>query len=613
MGVQASCSVTPSPGLVVRTNTKTVREIRKIAVELLLANHDMNCPTCPKSRDCKLQDIARRLGIDKVRYKPLHAPKPIDDSSHALLRDPNKCVLCGDCVRACHELEGVGAIDFAYRGASSAVLPAFGKDLDAVECVSCGQCATVCPTGALSVRSEIDTVWAALDDPAKTVVVQMAPAVRVGLAEYFGIDAGSAVTGKAVAALKTFGFDQVYDTSFTADMTVLEEAEEFLGRFARKERLPQFTSCCPAWVTFAEQYFPELLDNLSSCRSPQQMFGSLARRVLPAMLDIAEEDLVIVSLMPCSAKKAEAKQDKLQSGGRPDVDHVITTAELGRMIEQAGIDFATLEPGSFDMPFGYKTGAGVIFGASGGVTEAVLRYAVEKVSGAPLAEVDFHAVRGEDGLREAEVKVGDVTLKLAVVHGLANARRVAERVAAGEADYHLIEVMACPGGCIAGAGQPVAKRPEARRARAKALYDEDKLTPFHTAQDNAELARIYAVHLGDVGGHAAHALLHTDYQHRQRMTSGGLAVLGSAPEEALKVSVCVGTTCFLNGSQEILRGLMNFVRDEGLTGRVDLRATFCFERCMGAPNVQVGDEVLGKCTLDQAKAAILAQIGAVHT
>ncbi len=607
-GIQASCSVKPEPGMRVRTNTSEVRGIRRIAIELLLANHEMNCPTCAKSASCRLQELAQRMGIDEIRYRRVLEHRPIDRASNALVRDPNKCILCGDCVRACHETQGVGAIDFAYRGVASAVLPAFDKTLEQAECVYCGQCAAVCPTGALTAKPETGAVWRDIDDPNAVVVAQLAPAVRVGLGEFFGAKPGGVTTGQAVAALKAVGFDRVYDTSFAADMTVLEESTEFLDRFANGGVLPLFTSCCPAWVRFAEQYYPEFLPNLSSCKSPQQMFGSVARRILPAQLCAGGKRLVVVSVMPCTAKKEEAKLDKFRNAGQPDVDHVITTVELGQMIRQAGLSLDALEPESFDMPLGFKSGAGVIFGASGGVTEAVLRYAVEKVQGRPLASVDFRQVRGEAGLREANIAVNGVELKLAVVHGLANARRVAESVRSGEREYHLIEVMACPGGCVNGAGQPSTLDAAARRVRAKALYDNDKMLELHKSQDNHELRRCYAEHLGEVGGHGAHELLHTGYQNRRRMTDARLTLIGGAEQERIPVSVCVGTSCFLNGSQEILKGLMEYVQGQGLEDAVHLSATFCMERCGDGPSVCVGDEVLKHCSLPVAIEALDAQL-----
>jgi NADH-quinone oxidoreductase subunit G len=600
-GIISSCSTVPEPGMKIRTKTEEIREIRRVSIELLLANHDKSCPTCPKSASCQLQDIARRLGIDEVRFKSTLKTKPVDRTSPSLVRDPNKCILCGDCVRACREIQGIGAIDFVGRGAHSAVAPAFGKDLNQVECVGCGLCSSVCPTGALTPKSEVDGVWKVLDDSKKKVVAQIAPAVRVAIGEYFGLEPGTITTGQIVAALKGMGFAQVYDTSFAADLTVIEEANEFLARKKKGEKLPQFTSCCPSWVKFAEQYYPELLPNISSCRSPQQMFGSLAKEILPKRLGVPMEDVVVVSIMPCTAKKFEAAQSKFQQHGIRDVDFVLTTQELGRMIEESGLRFNKLEPESLDMPFGFKTGAGVIFGASGGVTEAVLRYAVEKMSGVKLDSVDFKVVRGEEGLREAKVSVDGLELKLAVVHGLANARIVAEKVKSGEADYDLIEVMTCPGGCIGGAGQPVARdRADAKRLRAKGLYASDKMLEFHKSQDNHMVAECYKEHLGEVGGKEAHRLLHTQYRNRRRIAGEDMDIMNGGPEKKLEVNVCVGTSCMIRGSQQLLRELIEYIEERGLQTAVDVRATFCFERCSKGPTIAIGDTVIEKCTLDRA-------------
>ncbi len=603
-GVVTSCSTAPEQGMVVKTNTEEIREIRKIAVELLLANHDQSCPTCPKSANCDLQNLARRLGITKVRYKMTHKPEPIDCSSPSLIRDPNKCVLCGDCVRACREVQGIGAIDFVGRGAKTAVKPAFGKDLDQVECVYCGLCASVCPTGAITPKSEVDKVWEAIDNPQKVVVAQIAPAVRVAIGECFGLPAGSITTGQIVAALKAMRIDQVYDTSFAADLTVIEEATEFIERKTKGEKLPQFTSCCPSWVKFAEQYFPSLLPNLSSCKSPQQMFGSLAKEVLPEKLGVARENLVIVSIMPCTSKKFEAKRDEFIHNDQADVDIVITTQELARMIEESGLRFDRLEPESLDMPFGFKTGAGVIFGATGGVTEAVLRYAAEKITNTKLGDVNFKAVRGFEGIRETTINLDGISLKLAIVHGLANARKVAEQVIAGTCDYDLIEVMTCVGGCIGGAGQPYTYDPEAKKKRVRGLYDSDKMLEFHKSQENHMVAECYDTCLGEVGGHTAHRLLHTDYHSRKRILDSDLKLYQGSSKQKLAVSVCVGTSCLVRGSQTLLHELFRMLNERGLQDSVNVKATFCFEACDQGPTVRVGEQVIHHCTLDMAETAL---------
>ena len=604
-GIQGACSTPPEAGLKVRTQTQELRDIRKITIELLLANHDQECTTCPKSGSCTLQDLARRLGVQSVRFQRVHKPEPIDQSSWAIVRNPNKCVLCGDCVRFCDEIQGIGAIDFANRGHDATVIPAFNKGMGDGECVNCGQCAAVCPVGALSVKSEVDEVWQAIHHAKKKVVAQIAPAVRVAIGEMFGITAGMELTGKVVAAMKRMGFDYVYDTSFSADLTIVEEAEEFIKRKLKGEKLPQFTSCCPGWVKWAEQYMPDMLANLSSCKSPQQMLGALVKDIMPAQLGIAREDLVSVAIMPCTAKKFEAKRPEMSKNGNPDVDHVLTTQELGRMIEESGLNLADLEPESFDMPMGFKTGAGVIFGNTGGVMEAALRYAVEKITGQPLLRVEFPQVRGEAGIRTAAFKVSDIDINVAVVHGLKNARTVVDRIRKGEMKVDFVEVMSCPGGCIGGAGQPLSRNSSAaRKVRTRGLYDADKNLELHKSQENPFVKACYEKYLGEPNGHKAHELLHTHYQNRKRITDELLSLDSGPAKQKAKVSVCVGTNCFLRGSQHVLHDLLQHVEDNNLHDQVAISGSFCFEQCGKGPNAMVNGQLMCGCSAEKVKSEI---------
>jgi NADH-quinone oxidoreductase subunit G len=606
-GIQPACSTPPEPGMEINTATEEIREMRKIVVELLLAGHEHGCTTCGKSTVCQLQSLARRLGVKEVRFKARSPEVPLDLSSSALVRDPNKCVLCGDCVRICHEVQGIGAIDFAHRGIKAAVMPAFGKDLAEVDCVNCGQCARVCPTGAITPRSEVEAVWKALDTKGKTVVAQIAPAVRVALGELFGLEPGTASTGQMVGALRAMGFAKVFDTAFSADLTVVEEAEEFLARFAKGEKLPQFTSCCPGWVTYAEQYHPELLSKLSSCRSPQQMFGSLAKDRLCAELKIKPEDLVVVSIMPCTAKKTEALRPEFARNGVRDVDHVITTQELARMIEERGLQFRSIDPESFDMPFGFKTGAGVIFGNSGGVSEAVLRYAGEKLGITGAKTCEFMAVRGEQGVREVSIKAGDRTLRLAIVSGLGNAKKLLARIKKGEAQYDLVEVMACPGGCIGGAGQPASRDPQARAKRTKGLYENDGMLQLHKSQENPYINEIYQNSLGKPGSQKAHDLLHTHYHNRKRIKTDGINLSPRGAEKKLDIEVCFGTSCFVKGAQGVFKAVTDTITAEGLSAKVGVKASFCFEACDKGPVLRINGRRIEKCTPEKAREELLKE------
>ncbi len=599
-GIITSCTTMPEEGMVVKTHTKEVRDIRKISVELLLANHDQRCTTCNQSGSCKLQVLSKDMGIDKSRFKQKEVFEPLDLSSDALVRDPNKCILCGDCVRACYEIQEIGAIDFAHRGSNVSVMPAFNKKLSDVECVDCGQCSRVCPTGAITPKYNVADVWKNIDNPNKTVVVQIAPAVRVAIGELFGMKPGTLLIGQIVAALKMLGFDKVYDTSFAADLTILEETNEFLNRKGEDKKLPLFTSCCPGWVKYAEQYYPEYLNNLSSCKSPQQMFGAIAKEILPEQLEIKREDLVVVSIMPCTAKKVEANRPEFMHGNEKEVDFVLTTQELASMIKQAGIKFENLTPESLDLPMGFKTGAGVIFGNSGGVSEAVLRYAYEKVNGIKLSKFEFLEARGNESTREAEVNLNGTVVKMAIVSGLKNAKALINKIKSGQAHYDFIEVMACPGGCIGGAGQPYIFDDKTKQERMRGIYESDKMLQLHKSQDNPYIQDLYNTCLIEPGSPKAHKLLHTKYKNRKRILESELSFVEGFDSQKMEIKVCVGTNCYLKNSQKLISRLVKYIEAKGLKNAVDVSATFCMEKCGEGPNVIVAGEHISKCTFDKA-------------
>jgi len=511
VGIVPACSTKAEHGMVVRTNTKTIRDMRKMIIELMLASHDQSCTTCPKSGTCKLQDIAKQMGIKNIRLKEMPHEYERDITSHCIVRDPAKCVLCGDCVRVCDEIQSVGSLDFAYRGARARVVTRGNKGIGEVECVGCGQCVKVCSVGALTVRTNITDVWDDIYDKEKIVVAQVAPAVRVAIGECFGGKPGKNNLGKIVSALKIMGFDRVYDTCFAADVTVVEEGREFLARYEKGERLPQFTSCCPAWVKFAEEYYPELIDNLSTVKSPMSIFGAVCKDQLSKELGVPREKISVVCIAPCTAKKFEANRSEFAVEGNKDVDHVITTEELARMIREHGIDFDKLGIGSLDMPLSFATGGAVIFGSTGGVCEAVLRFAASQLEKDKTHE--FKQFRSKDGIKTGEVVLGDKTLRLAVVSGLANARKVIEQVQNGKAEYDLIEVMACPGGCVNGAGQPDMKHYGSCSLRSEGLFDNDKILQFHISHENPFLQKLYDEVLSDE--ETTHRLLHTSYISRR--------------------------------------------------------------------------------------------------
>lgn len=511
----ASCVYPVAEGMVVKTNTPKVRAARKMVVELLLANHPKECLSCQKSGDCELQKIAADLGLRKIRFEGgARKAHTIDGSNPCLVRDQEKCILCGRCIRVCRDVQGMNVYSFANRGFDTIVSTAFEQDLGNVACSYCGQCASFCPTGAIVERDDTEKVWDAINDPDKIVIVQTAPSVRVAIGEELGMEPGSIVTGKMVAALRHLGFDKVFDTDFSADLTIMEEGYEFLDRLQNGGLLPMITSCSPGWVNMIELKYPELLDHLSTAKSPQQMFGAIAKTYYPEKAGIDPAKIVSVSVMPCTAKKAEAARPEMCDSGYRDVDIVITTRELGRMIREAGIDFKNLPEENFDSPLGTGSGAGVIFGTTGGVMEAALRTVADVLAGENLPHVDYEEVRGMEHTREAELEIAGKKIKIAVVHTLKSAMEMLERVKNGTADYQFIEVMACPGGCIGGGGQPVPVNAEIRKLRRKGLFDCDRANELRKSHENPEIIELYDTWLGKPLGEKAHNLLHTHY-HRQ--------------------------------------------------------------------------------------------------
>ena len=503
----ASCSEKPRDGMIIYTNTPRLMRYRKLILELLLAAHCRDCTTCIKSGECHLQELAHRMGVHEIRFENVREIQPIDTSSHAIIRDPNKCILCGDCVRMCDNVQNINAIDFAYRGTDAQVIPAFNKKIAETDCVGCGQCRVVCPTGAISIHTNIDEVWEALADKNTKVIAQIAPAVRVAIGDNFGYAKGENVMGKLVGVLHRLGFDEVYDTSYGADLTVVEESKEFIERFTSSEKMPLFTSCCPAWVKYCENKYPEFVPNLSTCRSPQQMFGAVVREYYKDPEKNEGKKIVSVSIMPCTAKKEEILRPESFTNGKQDVDYVLTTTEIVRMIRKSGIVFDKVEIEAADVPFGIGSGSGVIFGVTGGVTEAVLRRLSPDHSKEAMHEIAECGVRGEEGIKEFTVPYKGMDINVCVASGLANARTVMERVKNGEANYHLIEVMACRRGCIMGGGQPTRSGDRTKAARARGLYNADNTMIIKKSDENPLVLELYE---GLLKG-KEHHLLHNEF------------------------------------------------------------------------------------------------------
>ncbi|RKY29129.1 MAG: ferredoxin [Planctomycetota bacterium] len=548
-GLVPACVTEVAEGMEVFTRTKRVREARKTILELILSDHPFECNTCERNQNCELQKLAEEFGIREITYEGEHSQAHVDDSTAALVRDSSKCILCRRCVAVCNEIQGVSAINPIGRGFEMQIGPSFNDPLESAACVLCGQCAAVCPVGAIKEKSHVKSVWAALEDPEKFVVVQTAPAVRSAIGECFDMPPGSLVTKKMVAALRRVGFDKVFDTEFAADLTIMEEGHELLDRLKRKlvdgedVALPQITSCSPGWIKYMEHFFPQLSDNVSTCKSPQQMFGPIAKTYYAEKIGVDPARMYVVSIMPCTAKKYECERPEMRSSGYQDVDAVLTTREAGQMIKEAGIDFVNLPDEDFDMPLGASTGAADVFANTGGVMEAALRTVYEVVTGRELPTGNLHVkpIMGLKGVKEASLKIENavpewkflegVTVKVAVAHGLGNAHKALTRVVTGEADYQFIEIMACPGGCIGGGGQPRLTTDEVRRARIASIYKEDEGKKYRKSHENPAIKQLYEEFLGKPLGHKSHELLHTHYTRRGKFNEL-LAKEEREPEEA---------------------------------------------------------------------------------
>lgn len=592
--IVTSCNLKPYEGMVVRTNTPEIYEIRKGILELLLASHNRDCTTCERNGSCKLQEYAEAFGIRKIRFASISKDGGIDNTS-PIVRDNSKCILCGDCVRVCEEVQGVAAIDVAGRGFASKVVPSFEHNLSDVECVYCGQCVAYCPTGALSIRNDIDKLYKVLRNKNKLVIGMIAPAVRSAIQEEFKLESDLFIAGRLNTFLKMLGFSKVFEVPFGADLVAYEEAHEFLERIEKDERLPQFTSCCPAWVKYVEEFYPSYIDNLSTVKSPQQAMGSIIKEIYAKENGLSKDDIFLVSIMPCTAKKFEAEREEHKGV----VDLVITTKELAQMIKASGIDISTLKPEPFDKPFNLYSQGGLNFGKTGGVLGTVLSVIDNKIKIKNFEEKEI-----EKGIKLFEIELsGGKKLKAMAIHGLGRAKKIIRDVKEGVLKVDIIEVMACNFGCIGGGGQPYPNDSKIRQKRARILSEMVSINPISSPQENPYLMEIYNKYLEHPLSHRTHELLHTYYSPKRRVPEKDIEILPLPipEEEKVKVRVCLGTSCYIKGSYKILSELIEMVRKEDWAKNVEVVGTFCTENCSNAPNVLVDDILISGADINRVK------------
>ncbi len=587
--IVTSCTTKPREGMSIRTNTPQIYEMRRGILELILASHNRDCTTCDRNGSCKLQKYAEEFGIRNVRFSNLSKNTKTDRSS-PIIRDNSKCILCGDCVRVCEEVQGIGVIDFANRGFSTQVLPAFESELSKTECIYCGQCVAHCPTAALSFRNDLEKLYKALSEK-KTVIGMIAPAVRVAIQEELSASPDTAMAERLVGFLKMSGFAKVFDVAFGADLVAFEEAHEFYERIKSKERLPQFTSCCPAWVKYVEQFYPDYVENLSTVKSPQQALGTVIKRIFAQKLGLRPDEIFLVSFMPCTAKKFEAEREEHLG----TVDLVLTTRELSQMIKASGMDIKQITPEPFDRPFGISSQGGLNFGKTGGVLGTVLEVLREEVG---IDEERFFDL--ENGVRMAEVKLKDGNFfRGLIVFGLANARDLMAKITEKVLEVDVVEVMACKYGCIGGGGQPYPNDTKVRQTRAKILKETLGTKTILSPNENFYLQKLYQEELKDE--HLRHHMIHTSYRSRKRIASEDIEILPLPKEDKTTVKVCLGTSCYMKGSYKLLSRLVEFVKEDDLSDEVEITGTFCFENCGKSPNIMVDDKLVSEATFEKVK------------